>query len=525
MSDDHDKHVERSRVAGGAGVALIARLGALVEAVSLFIFTWAYGSATLGLFAALWAIVKVSSAATEIALPVALQRMVPKQSMHDAATSVGAAIKISFIISVLFSAIVFFMAPWLSTVINAADADKVHLENIIRVYIWVLPFWTSVEVATASIRALRKFGPDVKVKIFYEQGLRLILGVAFALFGWMSYGLFLAHIFSALLSAGLSIHLVAKYYPIQTVFKASINGPIARELMHYGLPIMPSNVIKFLISELPVLVLNTMLPGAAGASAGAYYSIARRLSSILQSVRMTFEYVMAPMAAEKDGHGDHHLLQEMFAFATRLSLIFAILICVLLIVGRNDILATLSPDFAASSNAIIILCFGRMVEAATGPASAIIETLGHRMLPVLNAIAGLVALIIISAWLIPIYGVSGAAVAAATGLNITAILNAIQSWRLFNIKPFSRDLWRPLTMATFMSAAFLSATSSFTPPPPPYNFTMAFVFLVFTTAVLVRYGFKADDAAALGPLSKLARRKHSDRINALKEGQKTSSKL
>ena len=337
----------------------------------------------------------------------------------------------------------------------------------------------------------------------------------------MSYGLFLAHILSALLSAWLAIRLVARHFPIREVLLAPLFSVTSRELLHYGLPIMPSNVTKFLVSELPVMTLNQLLPGAAGATASAYYSIARRLSSILQSVRMTFEYVIAPMASEKDDNGDRHLLQEMFAFATRLSFVFAILIFTTLVVARNDILAALRPDFIAASTTIVILCFGRVVEASTGPASAIIEMLAHRMLPVVNALIGLTAQIAISLWLIPQYGVTGAAIAAATGLNITAFLSALQSWRLFDIKPFSVEILRPMTIAVLLSGAFLTANEYLISLPPPFTLVIAIAFLIFSSIILVRFGFRADDAAALGPLGKLARPKARHRIKALKAAQKT----
>ena len=147
----------------------------------------------------------------------------------------------------------------------------------------------------------------------------------------MTFGLFIAHLVSVILSALLAVRLIARHYDFAAVLKAPMFGEMGRELIHYGLPVMPSNLTKKLFAELPVMILNALLPGAAGAQAAGFYAIARKIASALQMVRMTFEYVMAPLAAEKDGRGDHHLLQDMHAFATRVAASFAIPMCAALI--------------------------------------------------------------------------------------------------------------------------------------------------------------------------------------------------
>ena len=150
----------RARVAGGAGFAFLGRLGALIEAVSVIAFTWIYGAATFGLFAVLWSYVKVSTALSDAAMTTALQRFVPKANEPDANMVAGHAIKLSFLISSMIALLTCLLAPKIAGFINAAETDADQLVTVIRLYVWVLPFWTMVEVATAAIRARRTFGPD-----------------------------------------------------------------------------------------------------------------------------------------------------------------------------------------------------------------------------------------------------------------------------------------------------------------------------------------------------------------------------
>jgi len=503
-SQNTDSETNQARVAGGAGLAFIGRLGAIIEIASIIAFTWLYGVTTFGLFAVLWSYVKVFAAIADVAMTTALQRFVP-QAGDDADKVAGYALKLSFLLASVLALVIFIATPALAPYINAGDADADRLITVIRIYVWVLPFWALVEVATAAVRATRTFGPEIKVRVFYEQGLRLVAAVLFAAFGFLTYGLFLAHLVSVILAALLALRLVAKHYDLKAVLKAPVTGKLAADMLGYGFSVMPANLVKMLFSEFPVMFLNFMLPGAAGAAAGGYYAVARKVASALQAVRLTFEYVMAPLAAEREGHGDRAALDTMYAYATRLSVAIILPFGAALILARHDILATMAPEFQAASTAIAILCAGRVLEAATGPSSAIIEMLGHRLLPPLNGLVGLAALLVLGFQLIPEHGVTGAAIAAAVGLNTTALLGFIQSGFLFKLLPYNKQMLRPLFTSLPLSAGILALVSISQNWPSPVGIIAAITSLFLSLSLIVRYGLSIEDAASMGKIGRFFR--------------------
>lgn len=500
-----DQANDKARVAGGAGFALAGRLGAVIEAASFIAFTWFYGAATFGLYAVLWSYVKVSSAICEMAMTTALQRYVPKANKSDESQFVGFALKLSFIFGCVAAIAFSFVAPSLSGFINASETDQAHLVTILRIYIWVLPFWCLVNVATAAVRATRTFGPEVKVRIFYEQGIRLISASLFAFMGLLTYGLFMAHLVSVLLSAMLSLRLVSQYFNMRQISKASLTSPAAKEMWQYGSSVMPAYLIKMLFSEFPVIFLNMLLPGVSGAAAGGFYSVARKIASALQAVHKTFEYVMAPLAAEKDGSGDRKALLDMFAYATRLSLCIALPFAASLILARHDILSAMRPEFQVAGTAVIILCIGRVLEAATGPSAVIIEMLGNRLLPTVNGIIGFFTLALLGIYLIPEYGVTGAAISAAVGLNTTAYLSLIQSAILFKLHPFSKPLLRPLGVAVISTFIIIAISQPAVALPAPLGLITAVLCLIFSIGMLIRFGLSAADSAPFGKLARILR--------------------
>lgn len=506
-NNDPQNGADLSRVAGGAGLAFVGRLGALIEAVSVIVFTWAYGAETFGLFAVLWSYVKVTTALSDAAMTTTLQRFVPRVKKEQEAFVAGYALKLSFIIACGFALVGTYFAPHIASFINVATDDAEHLTNVIRVYVWVLPFWTMVEVGTAAIRARRKFGPEIRVRIFYEQGLRLVAAVIFFYLGLDTYGLFLAHLLSVILAAILALRLIALNYDFSRVLRAPMTGQLTKDMRKYGFTVMPSNMIKKLFSEFPVMLLNFLLPGAAGAAAGGYYSVARKIASALQVVKLAFEYVMSPLAAEKDGIGDRAMLQHMYAFATRMSICLALPFGAALYAARADILAALDPEFQAAAAAIAILVLGRVIEASTGPSSSIIEMLGNRFLPVTNGAIGLTAFIAIGLMSIPAYGVTGAAVAATVGLNVSAGLSLVQVMILYKLVPYNADLLKP-ALISLMSSSVLVLYSLYGPGfPAPVGLIFAAIGLIVALLLLIRYGLKMEDIAVLGKPARLLSRK------------------
>jgi hypothetical protein len=75
VSGEAPPAVTRGEVARGAGLAGLARMGALIEAVAQPLYTWLFGLATYGLYVALWAAVNLIANIVDLSMTNALQRI------------------------------------------------------------------------------------------------------------------------------------------------------------------------------------------------------------------------------------------------------------------------------------------------------------------------------------------------------------------------------------------------------------------------------------------------------------------
>src|SRR3546814_13338582 len=133
-----------------------------------------------------------------------------------------------------------------------------------------------------------------------EQMLLLVVAGLFFAGGLGLKGLFIAHLCSLAVTAFLCVRLLARYYSFADLWRGPWGSDTARNTFWAGLSILPSNIIARLFGDAPALILNLLLPGASGAAAAGLFTIARKLSTVVQLARIAFFYVLAPPDASAD---------------------------------------------------------------------------------------------------------------------------------------------------------------------------------------------------------------------------------
>ncbi|MFQ5535200.1 MAG: oligosaccharide flippase family protein [Sphingomonadales bacterium] len=501
MQDDAD----HSSVARGTGLAFLGRMGALVEAVSFVAFAKLYGPVNFGFFVLLWSYVHVASIVSDFGMTSALQRFAPLQTSRDGTHKVlRNAIMVSLPISLAFAALLFVLAPMAADVLQTDEMPTPTLTAIIRIYVWAIPLWTFIDVATAAIRAQRVFGPEIKVRVFYEQILRLVAGILFFYIGWTTFGLFAAHLASFAITVLLSIRLLRRHYRLSRIIWPAHKRDHIRipTMVRFGSSMILPNVSKKLHAYLPIYILKFAIPGATGISIVAVYAMARKIVSVLQVIRDSFEYVLAPVASAKKGAASYESLGDIYAFATRFICASFIPAATIILVFGSDLLATAGPEFVAGFTALAILVAGRLVEASTGPSSAIISMIGRYRLPLFNALAGISATGLLLLFLAPPFGIEGAAVAAAVGINVTSIAALTQVHIYHDLRAFNRRLLRPVLISLMLSILMAGMILLAAKIHIIVKIVAGVLGLATALLLLLRYGFDERDLAALLPNGK-----------------------
>jgi O-antigen/teichoic acid export membrane protein len=487
--------VARADVAKGAGLAALARLGALIEVVAQPAYTWLFGIATYGLYTVLWAAVNIVENIVDLSMTQALQRIVPAATEADAHAAVRFALLVSVLPATLLALLATLAADPIAALLSAAPEDRATLPLAVALFAWALPLWTFVEVATSAARARRAFGPEIRLRIFWEQVARLGFALGFFALGVQSLGLILAHLASLALTALLAARLLARYYDPRLLLRAPAAPGLRRELLRSGVALLPSAVSRRLFNDLPPILLNLLLPGARGATAAGLFGIARKIASVPLIVRQAFHYVLAPLATAQAAH-DRAGMAAIYGFATRLSIALVVPLAGLLILTAADILSLFAPEAAAALPVLIILVLGRAGEAVVGPATPVVEMTGHRILPLLNSLIGLALWATLGLWLAPAMGATGMAVAVSAGTVAIAWAATLELRLTDGLAAFDGPALKALA-AALLAVALLWALGALPLPAPARALLLFAAFWPLVWGVL-RVGLPAEDRAALG---------------------------
>jgi O-antigen/teichoic acid export membrane protein len=448
--------VGRAHLAKGLGTTLLARMGALVEVVAQPLYVAMFGLAGYGVYAVLWAAINLIENIFDLGMTSAMQRTVP-QSADDseAVAALRAALLFGVSPCLVVAAVIWALAGTIAPVLNVAPRDLALVAPSIQLFIWALPLWAFVEIATSALRARHLFGAEIRLRIVWEQLIRLALAAVFFVMGLGLFGLFLAHILSLTITAALTLRLLSRHYPLHLLFARPFAPPVFAQTFWAGLSILPSNIVARLFGDGPALILNMLLPGAAGASAAGLFTIARKISSVVQLVRIAFVYVLAPLASSAE-RADRTQVRDIYAYAVRLILTIALPVALVLSAGADAILSVFGPAAGAAEAALIILLVARAGEAVLGislPVLQVIAAFRHQLAAGLIGLAAAVALgwaLLGAGWFTPLTSV---ALAVAAGSLIAAIIPMVQLRVYEGLSPADHQLAR----VTLRSAAIALA--------------------------------------------------------------------
>ncbi len=490
-------------MARGAGTALLARTGAVIEIISQPLYVWLFGLPTYGLYMVLWSAVNLAENIFDLGMTTALQRVVP-QANDDAerAIALRAAILFGLVPCLLIALGASLLARWLAPFMNVAADDRAALVTGIALFAWTLPLWAFVEISTSALRARKAFGPEIRLRILWEQILRMIAAVILWAAGAGTLGLLIAHLCSLAITCAFSIRLLSRYYRLDLVVSLPFDGPIPRATLFAGLSVLPTNIVNRLFADAPPLVLNAMIPGAAGASASGLFAIARKIASSVQLIRQAFSYVMAPLASEAIRHDKSHVT-EIYGFATRLAMVAATPIVATIVGCGTAILGLFGPDAHIAFWTLSLLCFTRMIEAIAGQSGSIQQVMSRYHHPMVGSMIGLAVAIGLGLLLLPGAGIDGMAVAVSAGIILSNLVPMFMLWRNEHIHPFAPPFARAAMSTALVAIAMLAINLAAAPLPDAVRLVGGVILLIGGIWVSARLGLSHADKLNLG---KTARR-------------------
>jgi O-antigen/teichoic acid export membrane protein len=170
------------------------------------------------------------------------------------------------------------------------------------------------------------------------------------------------------------------------------------------------------------------------ATAGIYFAASRlaNIFAMLSAALYTFAARRLPSLYFRKNHQEFERTLQLMAEVTALCVISGL---PMIWIGAPYLLGLFGPHFASQQWVLIVLAIGTAVQAAGGPAAAILQLTGHegKYVPVVagNVVLRLLGFVV----LIPSFGVLGAAISTTTSLALATIALNVLCRRLTRVDP------------------------------------------------------------------------------------------
>ena len=174
------------------------------------------------------------------------------------------------------------------------------------------------------------------------------------------------------------------------------------------------------------------------------YHPAARTAGLLQSLLMSFISIYAPMISQFHSEQNLDKMNEAYKLVSRWLVVFSIPVSVVFVTFPGNILALFGQEYTASSSVLIILTVATLIQAIFGAASPTLGMAGFPKIVLINTSIAFSMNFALNVFLIPKFGVEGAAFATLSTLSIIGCVRALQVRMILKMNFLSFKMIKPV---------------------------------------------------------------------------------
>ncbi len=416
---------------------LVSYFGILIGYVNLiFLFPYVFTSEQIGLTRVLVDAVMVFSMFAHFGMPNTLIRFYPHFKSEEDANQKGflfAILAVSVFGLAAFTGVYALLKEQLLEPFVEKNPLLIQYSGLLVPLTWFMVLSLVLEAYATTFHRI------VVPKILREFVLRLLataLALAF-LFSWLDFSRFMT---AYVLSYGLTTVLLVFYIinqgrwslrPDFSLFKT----PFLKEVGLYSLTIIIGGAGTSIVNKIDTLMLSAQ----TGLSKTGVYSIAFFIATLIEIPMRALLQIASPIVAEAIAKDDRVHLDELYRKGSIIQLIAGIFLF-LMIWANVDSLFQLMPhgeEYAAGKWVIFFIGLGKLFDLATSINSTLISNSKYYQVNLLFIVLLSVLAIATNLWLIPVFGITGAAIATFVSYLIYNSTIVWFVWWKFRLQPFS----------------------------------------------------------------------------------------
>jgi O-antigen/teichoic acid export membrane protein len=289
---------------------------------------------------------------------------------------------------------------------------------------------------------------NLYVRGLAEPLLLLLTAVAAWRFGGGLRNLAVAHVTTSALVAAVAVAGCLRVFGV-SYMRAALRAPRHPGFVRFVLPLGASDLMSALLQRADTFLVATF----AGLDALAVYAAAEYFTRLIANPRYLFDHIIAPVIAEALHLRDRARVRYNLALVTRWVISASAPIAVTIVVLRAEILGLYGSAFVAGTGALVVLAVGHFVVAGLGLTPYVLVMAGRSRLLLVNTGAAAVLNVGLGVWLVPRFGITGAALAVLGSVGALQVALTVQTWAIERVHPFTPALLKPIAAALVALAA------------------------------------------------------------------------
>lgn len=196
-----------------------------------------------------------------------------------------------------------------------------------------------------------------------------------------------------------------------------------------ALPLLASTGIMALSPQIGTILLGAM----EDAAAAGIFNVSLRIAMFTSFLSLAGTYALAPVAARLYATGEVRRLESVLRLASRAVLIVSVLLAIGLLVFARQALEIFGSEFSGGSTALRILVLGELGRVATSYSGLALVMTGNERAATKAITTGVALTAVLTATLIPLWDVDGAAAGLAIGGIVSGVIATVLLWRRLHI--------------------------------------------------------------------------------------------
>jgi len=217
---------------------------------------------------------------------------------------------------------------------------------------------------------------------------------------------------------------------------AYLKTTLVKRMANYGLFAVLGGMTTLIVNNIDIIMLGSL----AGLTETGVYAIAFYIGSVIIVPQRSLGKIAPSVVAKHLKEKNYEEIERIYKSSSINQMVPGLLIFIGVVANLHNLNDILPDAYASASPVIIIIGLSKLIDMTAGINGAIILNSKYYRFDLISMIILIIFSISLNYWLIPILGMTGAAIATATSLFLYNLIKGIYVWIKFKMQPFSSKI-------------------------------------------------------------------------------------